>query len=198
MSKYFYSTIWAAIILVACQSSAPQSKEWANEITLLEKSDTQINVLAENYLAYANTFPEDSLTPKYLLTMAKNHLKNTPQRDSAAFYAQRVFKDYEKSSYAPEAMFFYASMQSNPNERIHWYNQTYETFKESEWAGDALVAMAVQYENMGNREKALEVYGSYLAAYPNGEHAQDVKLSIKNIDVPLEELIQQFEEQQNK
>lgn len=198
MSKYFLTTIWAAIILVACQSGAPQSKKWANEIALLEEADTQITVLAENYLAYAKTFPEDSLTPKFLLSLAKNHLKNSPQRDSAAFYAQRVFTDYANSSYAPEAMFFYASMQPNPNERIHWYNQTYETFKESEWAGDALVAMAVQYENMSNKEKALEVYGSYLAAYPNGEHAEDVKLSIKNIDVPLEELIQQFEEQQSK
>lgn len=182
-----------SIILLASCNNSDSRLSLAKEIESLGKQDSVTEKLNAKYKAYISLYPKDTLSSKYLLELAKNYLSNTTFKDSAAYYAQLVYKDYPKSKEAPEAMFFYASLQSNVDEKAHWYNQTYEQFKGTKKAGDALIAMAVEYENAGDKDKALESYKAYLASYPNGAHAKDAQLSIKNINIPLEELIKQFE-----
>jgi TolA-binding protein len=184
-----------SVVLFSCTSKGKDKQLLRNEISKLESIDDSMIALNSVYLAYAESFPEDSLTPSYLLSLAKNYLSSTPKRDSAAFYAQKIFNDYPSSSEAAEAMFFFASLQPTLAEKAHWYQQTYENYKGSKKGGDALIALAVEYENAGDKDKALNNYEAYIASYPNGTHVKDAQLSIKNINVPLEELIKQFEKQ---
>jgi outer membrane protein assembly factor BamD (BamD/ComL family) len=99
---------------------------------------------------------------------------------------------------APAAMLFFATLNQDFNERVHWYNQCHKQYPLTKSGENALLAMAIDYENQGNKEKAIENYGKYLATYPNGIYKQDVQSSIKNINTPVEDLIKQFEEAQNK
>jgi hypothetical protein len=46
---------------------------------------------------------------------------------------------------------------------------------------------------MNNKNKAKEVYQQFIDKYPNHNLARDAKVSIENMDIPLDELIKKFE-----
>ena len=191
MKKITYLLIVASFALTACQGD--KSRNLKLEIAELEKQDTSPLELKGKYLAFYQSSPEDSANSSYTLELARIYQSETPHTDSAALFAKVCFEEFPKGFSAPEAMLMFATLQKDIEERAHWYTQTHERYPNSRSGGNALIAMGVDYENEGRKDEALEAYQSYLATYPNGALVKDAEMSIKNINIPLEDLIKEFE-----
>ena len=70
-----------------------------------------------------------------------------------------------------------------------------EKYPDFEMTPMAMFIKGFIYENMMNdNDKALDTYRHFLERYPNNPMAADVEASIKNIGIPLDELIKTFEQ----
>ena len=184
------------LAFVACYGVDQQKS--SNKINALIKSGQDKHALVDLIKKHYQKFPKDSNNALYLYQLANLYQLEKNQIDSAKKYAQLVFTDFPNSISAPAAMLFFATLNSDFNERAHWYNQCHNKYTNTKSGENAILALAVDYENEGNTEKALENYGKYLATYPNGAFKEDVESSIKNINTPIEELVKQFEENMKK
>ena len=83
----------------------------------------------------------------------------------------------------------------NPQKTIDITNVLIDNYPEFEMTPMAMFIKGFVYENqMNNYEKALDTYHQFLDKYPNNPMAADVEASIRNIGIPLEELIKTFEQ----
>ena len=83
----------------------------------------------------------------------------------------------------------------NPQKTIDITNVLIDNYPDFEMTPMAMFIKGFVYENqMNNYEKALETYQQFLERYPDNPMATDVQTTIKNIGIPLEELIKTFEQ----
>ncbi|OFX49043.1 MAG: hypothetical protein A2046_14715 [Bacteroidetes bacterium GWA2_30_7] len=63
----------------------------------------------------------------------------------------------------------------------------------------SIFLQAFLYENyLNDKESAKRTYSNFISKYPNHELVKDAKASLENIDIPLEDLIKQFEAKASK
>lgn len=87
------------------------------------------------------------------------------------------------------------SIADYPNCMKMW-NEIQHNYPQSKYAAESLFMQGFTYENdIHNTDKAKECYLKFLNLYPSHDLTDDVSMAIKNIDVPLEELVKQFEAQ---
>jgi tetratricopeptide (TPR) repeat protein len=85
-----------------------------------------------------------------------------------------------------------------PNSMKMW-NEIQHNYPQSKYAAESLFMQGFTFENdMQNTDNAKECYLKFLNLYPNHELVDDISIALKNIDVPLEELIKQFEAKNRK
>lgn len=85
-----------------------------------------------------------------------------------------------------------------PNCMKMW-NEIQHNYPQSKYAAESLFMQGFTYENdIHNTEKAKECYLKFINLYPNHDMTDDVGMALKNIDIPLEELVKQFEEKNKK
>ena len=90
------------------------------------------------------------------------------------------------------------SMGDFPNCMKMW-NEIQHNYPQSKYASESLFMQGFTYENdLRNTDKAKECYLKFINLYPNHEMTDDVAMALKNIDIPLEELVKQFEEKNKK
>ena len=83
----------------------------------------------------------------------------------------------------------------NPQKTIDITNVLINNYPDFEMTPMAMFIKGFVYENqMNNYEKALDTYHHFLDKYPNNPMAADVEASIRNIGIPLDELIKTFEQ----
>ncbi len=83
----------------------------------------------------------------------------------------------------------------NPQKTIDITNVLIDNYPDFEMTPMAMFIKGFVYENqMNNYEKALDTYHQFLDKYPNNPMAADVQSTIKNIGIPLDELIKTFEQ----
>jgi TolA-binding protein len=74
------------------------------------------------------------------------------------------------------------------------WHEIQENYKESKYASESLFLEGFTYENdLQDKDKAKSIYLKFINTYPNHDLADDVAMALKNIDMPLEELVKQFE-----
>lgn len=156
-------------MLVSCSR---QRNKMAESITLMEKNNAEYSM---NYLDSLNTlyekfvknYPEDTLSPRYLLRAATNN---------------QTLASYDPK-YTDKAISGYETVIHN-----------YATSKE---AATALFMLGSVYENIKNdTTKAREIYTSYVKKYPDGEYAHDVNSLLDgNLGKTPEQLIEEWKKQ---
>lgn len=83
----------------------------------------------------------------------------------------------------------------NPQKTIDVANILIDNYPDFNMAPMAMFIKGFIYENqMQDYEKALETYQQFLERYLDNPMATDVQTTIKNIGIPLEELIKTFEQ----
>lgn len=90
------------------------------------------------------------------------------------------------------------SIADFPNCMKMW-NEIQHNYPNSKYAAESLFMQGFTYENdLQNKDKAKECYLKFLNLYPNHDLSNDINMALKNIDVPLEDLVKQFEAQNKK
>jgi hypothetical protein len=152
--------------ILACNNNR---KKMADRIAAMEKNNGEyskqyLDSLTTMYENYAQAYPEDSLSPKYLLKAATN------AQTMASF----------DMKYIDIALGKYETVVTR-----------YEDHKE---ASTALFMMGTIYENLkGDTTKARELYTRYITKYPHGEYAEDVNALLNgSLGKSAEELYEEF------
>ena len=83
----------------------------------------------------------------------------------------------------------------NPQKSVEIVDYMIATCPQHHLAPMALFVKAFVYERVGDIPSAKETYREFLERYPNDPMAEDVKASLRNAGIPLEELVRQFEEE---
>jgi tetratricopeptide (TPR) repeat protein len=84
----------------------------------------------------------------------------------------------------------------NPSKAIDLYNKVIYTYPDFSKAPECLFLVAYIYENhLENYGKAKELYEMFIERYPDNDFADDAAISIRNMGKSPEELIREFERQ---
>ncbi len=165
--------LMAAVVMLIAVSCGTKKNDQSNKIKSLEDQ-----VYSENYV-----FDKDG--------MAKaNDLLNA--------YISYADSNKDKPE-APGYLFKAADLAMNLNQAdkaLELYNRIYYEYPDYEKAPECLFLMGYVYENyLQNFGKAKEIYEEFIKKYPDNEFTDDAKVSIDNLGKSPEELIKQFEEQ---
>jgi TolA-binding protein len=120
MTRHLVIAAMVALVLASCSPSAPKQ---AAEIDKLENelkessnknmADTaKVHQLMRDYRSYAGTFPTDSLTPVYMMKLAKFY-DGMRLTDSALYYYSHVYQNYPAYPKLSVALFSEAFIYNN-------------------------------------------------------------------------------------
>lgn len=139
---------------------------------------------------------------KEINTIEKDLLANVANLDKAKAQlliqkSQAYALAYPKDTSSAKVLFKAADVARGigdfPNAMKMW-NEIQFNFGQTKYAPEALFLQGFTYENdLQNKEKAKECYVRFLNAYPKHDLSDDVNMALEKIDIPLEELIKQFE-----
>ncbi len=109
-------------------------------------------------------------------------------------------KKNTKDEMAPDMLFKAIDISmnvnsENPQKTIDIVDLMIETYPQHMLAPMALYIKAFVYESVDDIPSAKETYRLFLEKYPNDPLVEDVKASLRNAGIPLEELVKQFEEE---
>ncbi len=83
----------------------------------------------------------------------------------------------------------------NPQKSIEIADFMIEAYPQHALAPMAMFIKAFVYESVNDIPSAKETYRLFLEKYPNDPLVEDVKASLRNAGIPLEDLVRQFEEE---
>lgn len=149
--KYFnLISAFALVLILGC--SSPEKKA-VNAIEALEKElfsedgrldPNRVEELIAAYLNYADTYPKDSLAPKFLFK-AGDVTMNTGRATQAIKFYGRILEQYPDYSKAPEALFLQGYVYENNLGRLDKAKAIYEEFlakyPNNDFADDAEVSL---------------------------------------------------------
>ncbi|MES2690920.1 MAG: tetratricopeptide repeat protein [Bacteroidota bacterium] len=153
-------------VLTACQS--PKEKA-LKEIDTLEVQDSTFSMenmakLRDAYVTYAEKYPDDERSPEFLFKAG--------QRCSVLASQNNDSKQHL------EAVKLFQRIRTN--------------YPKHHMAEESMFLTGYIYENhLGDTAKARRTYIEFIAAYPDGELAEEANLALRNIDVPLDQIIGQ-------
>ncbi len=130
----------------------------------------------------------------------ENGVLNATSADQLIEAYQDYAKKFPNDEMSPEFLFKAVDISVaynalNPQKTIDITNVLIENYPDFEMTPMAMFIKGFVYENqMNDYEKALDTYHQFLEKYPNNPMAADVETTIKNIGIPLEELIKTFEQ----
>ena len=79
---------------------------------------------------------------------------------------------------------------------VKYWGDIGEFFPNSSKVADAMFLQAFTFENdLGDKDQAKHYYQKFLEKYPTHEFAKDAKKALEQIDIPVEQLIKNFEAQ---
>ncbi len=116
--------------------------------------------------------------------------------DAYVLYAKQNPDDVKSADYLFKALDVAVGINAEgPQKAIDIADVMIEQYPDFEMTPMAMFLKGFVYENMMmDYEKALDTYYQFLDKYPNSPLAADVESSIKNVGIPLEELIKTFEQ----
>lgn len=110
--------------------------------------------------------------------------------------------EFPEDTETPVYLFKAGDMAMNlnmPRKAIDIFDKMLNKYPDFEKAPQCLFLKGYVYENdLRDLETAKKIYEEFLVKYPDDEFADDAEISIKNLGKSPEELIKEFEEQQQK
>ncbi|MCD4682291.1 MAG: tetratricopeptide repeat protein [Bacteroidales bacterium] len=111
-------------------------------------------------------------------------------------------EEFPNDTETPVYLFKAGDMAMNlnmPRKAIDIFDKILNNYPDFEKAPQCLFLKGYVYENdLKDLETAKKLYEEFLVKYPDDEFADDAEISIKNLGKSPEELIREFEEQQQK
>ena len=166
----------------------------------------RITLLLIVFLAVAMTSCESQeKTKKDIFTLEKtlvdeNGALNAASADKLIEAYKNYAEKYQNDAVSPDFLFKAIDISVeynalNPQKTIEITNLLIENYPDFNMTPMAMFIKGFIYENqMKDYEKALDTYHQFLERYPDNPMAADVQTTIKNIGIPLEELIKTFEQ----
>lgn len=116
--------------------------------------------------------------------------------DAYVLFAEQNPKDSQSPDFLFKALDVAVGVNAEgPQKAVVIADVLIERYPDFEMTPMAMYIKGFVYENMMNdNDKALDTYRHFLERYPNNPMAADVETSIKNIGIPLGELIKTFEQ----
>lgn len=109
------------------------------------------------------------------------------------------FAAYPKDTLSANMLFKAADLSRGTGsfgKAIKYWGDLGEFFPNYNKTPDAAFLQAFTFENdLGDKEQAKHYYQKFLEKYPNHTFAADAKKSLELIDMPMEQIIKKFEEQ---
>lgn len=139
----------------------------------------------------------EELESKVLAKDAKPTKDNVIQLvDAYVLFAEQNPNDVQSPDFLFKALDIAVGVNAEgPEKAIKIADVLIEKYPDFEMTPMAMFIKGFIYENMMNdNDKALDTYRHFLERYPNSPMAADVEASIKNIGIPLDELIKTFEQ----
>ncbi len=106
--------------------------------------------------------------------------------------------NYPSDKEAPDFLFKAADIAMNmsrPQQAITLFQRIIKEYPDYKKLPQCLFLQGYVYENnLGDLQKAREIYQEFLKKYPDDEFADDAEVSIKNLGKTPEQLIKEFEE----
>lgn len=168
MNKYFLIALFSLCCLTACDKRSSALKE--------------INALEKELLS--NLANIDKTKAQNLIKKSQDFVSQYPQ-DTAS--ARVLFKAADL-----------AHGIGDYSQAMKMWHEIQENYSKSKYAAESLFLEGFTYENdLQNSDKAKQCYLKFINDYPNHDLTDDVTMALKNIDIPLDELVKKFE-QQNK
>ena len=107
-------------------------------------------------------------------------------------------KENPQDEMAPDMVFKALDISinvANPEKSVEVVDFFIEKFPQHRLAPMALYLKGFVYEKNHDVLKAKETYSIFLEKYPNDPLAEEVKVSLRNAGIPLNEIIRSFEEE---
>ena len=122
----------------------------------------------------------------------------SPEQTEELILTYLNFADqYGQSAEAPEYLFRASDIAMNMGNfsmSLNLLSRIMKTYPDYPKVAQCLFLQGFIWENnIGNIEKARELYEQFLQKYPDNEFADDVELSLRNLGKTPEELIKMFE-----
>lgn len=145
-----------SVVFYAC-SSSPEDKA-KSKITELENNlfssedmvvnRKQASELVNEYIAFADEFPDDTLSPEYIFKAA-DICMNILNPSKAVWFFDRIIREYPDYRKVPESMFLKAYVYDNNMQSYDLarklYTEFIEKYPDNEFADDAKVSI----QNLG-------------------------------------------------
>ena len=120
MKRHFAIASFATLVLASCSPSATQKAAEIHKLEdqLLESSKkniadtTGVKQLMGDYMAYYKAYPADTMTPTYMMKLAKFY-DGVQLTDSALFFYDQVYKNYPNYPKVSVALFSEAFIYNN-------------------------------------------------------------------------------------
>ena len=110
--------------------------------------------------------------------------------------------NYPSDKESPAFLFKAADIAMNmnrPQQAIKLFQRIIAEYPDFDKLPQCLFLQGYVYENnLGNLQKAKEIYQEFLKKYPDDEFADDAKVSLENLGKSPEQLIKEFEEKSKK
>ena len=139
----------------------------------------------------------EELESKVLAKDAKPTKDNVIQLvDAYVLFAEQNPNDVQSPDFLFKALDIAVGVNAEgPEKAVKIADVLIEKYPDFEMTPMAMFIKGFIYENMMNdNDKALDTYRHFLERYPKNPMAADVEASIKNIGIPLDELIKTFEQ----
>lgn len=145
-----------SVFFYACGSSPEdEAKSKINELesNLFSSEDMVVNrkqasELVNAYIAYADEFPKDTLSPEYIFKAA-DICMNILNPSKAVWFFDRIIREYPDYRKVPESMFLKAYVYDNNMQSYDLarklYTEFIEKYPDNEFADDAKVSI----QNLG-------------------------------------------------
>jgi tetratricopeptide (TPR) repeat protein len=142
--------------------------------------------------------PKKELEKRIIAMNNQDSLANTAGLFHYADLLNQYITKYPKDKKSENYLFQLAQSCNGLNkhtEAIDYLSLYLNQYPEGEKKADALFIKAFIYENnLNQKDSAIQLYETFLEKYPQHALAESVKLSLQNIDTPLEELVKGFME----
>jgi len=156
MTRHLIIAILASLLLTSC---TPSAQKKAAEISQLETKlkesaaknmadTTHVKQLMGQYVEYFKSFPTDSLTPVYLMKLAKFY--DVIQRpDSALYFYDQVYKNYPNYPKISIALFSEAFIYNNEKHDLPMAKELYNEYLAKYPNTQLAKSAAVELHNLG-------------------------------------------------
>ena len=123
--------------------------------------------------------------------------KNKAKAEELLLKSKLFYKKYPEEKEIPNVLFKAADVSRGLGEygkAIQLWGTVWRNYPSYERAADALFLQGFTFENdLGDKEQAYSYYNQFLEKYPKHELAEQVRLSIQQLNRSPEDLIKSFE-----